>query len=273
MNKSYCRQSMQFVVFFPVYLFPARPNWLLRERISMNLLKKRYYVLLGCFIVILLGNNTMADSESKPLLLLTDSVKGVDGSIEEWTLHTRERLTEKPDEAANRLHASLTGWQESAFNKGNTDGYIFEHTQGSVQQKIEIVSSDTAGGVAYMLYSVTAADEEEIRAFFSKEFAATYSQIFHGKPRVFTCIKGKFDGTLEEVLSNQLSTLLSGWKAEKREAVSEKNFYSLSMYSERFGSDLPLSKREMNVQVGLRKKQRGSETNFVIGTPLITIEY
>lgn len=239
----------------------------------MNLLKKRYYLLLGCFVVFLMGNNTSAGGESGSLLLLTDSVKDVNGSIEEWTLHTRERLTEEPDVAAHRLQVLLAEWKVTSLDTGNTHGYLLEHSQGTVQQRIQIVASDTAGGVAYMLYSVTAADEKEIRSFLATDFQTTYSQIFHRKPQVFTCIKGKFDGTLEEVLSNQLYKLLSNWKAAKREAISEKNFYSLSIYSERFASNLPLSDHEMNVQVGLRKKQRGTETNFVIGTPLITIEY
>lgn len=239
----------------------------------MNLVKNRYYMLLGCFIVLLTGNITSAGGESGSLLLLTDSVKGVGGSIEEWTLHTRERLTEEPDKMANSLQAYLPGWKVTSPSAMNTNGYIFEYTQGTVHQKIQIVSSDTAGGVAYVLYSVKAADEKEIRAFLAKEFQTTYSQIFHGKPQVFTCIKGKFDDKLEEVLSNQLYKLLLDWKAQKREEVSEKNFYSLSIYSERFVSNLPLLNDEMNVQVGLRKKQRGTATNFVIGTPLITIEY
>ncbi|MEK4027729.1 YwmB family TATA-box binding protein [Pseudobacillus sp. FSL P4-0506] len=239
----------------------------------MNLLKSRYYLLIVCFIVFLMGNNTTASGEGSSLLLLTDSVNGVNGSIEEWTLHTRERLTEEPDVAAHRLQAFLTEWKVTSLDTANTHGYLFEHTQGTVQQRIQVISSDTAGGVAYMLYSVTAADEKEIRSFLAKEFQSTYSQIFHRTPQIFTCIKGKFDGTLEEVLSNQLDKLLSNWKAEKREAVSETDFYSLSIYSERFTSNLPLSDHEMNVQVGLRKKQRGTETNFVIGTPLITIEY
>ncbi|WP_049665272.1 YwmB family TATA-box binding protein [Bacillus sp. FJAT-27231] len=239
----------------------------------MNLLKNRYYMLLGCFIVLLMGNNTSAGGESGSLLLLTDSVKSVGGSIEEWTLHTRERLEEEPDEAVHRLQSVLTEWQVTSPSTMNNKGYTLEYVQGTVHQRVQIVSSDTAGGVAYVLYSVAATDEKEIRSFLAKEFQSTYSQIFHRKPQVFTCIKGKFDDKLEEVLSNQLHKLLSSWKAEKREAISEKNFYSLSIYSERFRSHLPLSDDEMNVQVGLRKKQRGTETNFVIGTPLITIEY
>lgn len=61
----------------------------------MNLVKYRYFILLSCFILFLMGNKTSAGDEDGVLLLLTDSVKRVDGSIEEWTLHTRERLTEE----------------------------------------------------------------------------------------------------------------------------------------------------------------------------------
>ncbi|MFK2825602.1 YwmB family TATA-box binding protein [Bacillus sp. B190/17] len=240
----------------------------------MNLAKNIHYILLGCLMIFVLGNNTNASDESSPLLLLTDSVKSVDGLIEEWALHTRERLTEeKPDDAVRRLQTNLTGWKIGSANRDENVQFTAARTKGTVHQKVQVVSSDTDGGVVYVLYSVTAADEEEMRTFLAQELKPTYSQIFHSTPQIFTCIKGKFDDKLEEVLPNQLSKLLSSWEAEKKEAVFEKNFYSLSAYSTHFISSLSLPDHEMNVQVGLRKDQRGEGTNFVIGTPLITIEY
>ncbi|WP_191991793.1 YwmB family TATA-box binding protein [Bacillus aerolatus] len=240
----------------------------------MNLVNNLKYILLFCFIVFLFGNNTNAGNKSDPLLLLTDSVKDVEGTIEEWALHTREQLTEEESEDAARfLQTYLSDWKVLFTDKKENVMFTAVHSHGTVQQQVKIVSSGTAGSVAYVLYSVTATDEEEMREFLAKDFESAYSHIFHSTPQVFTCIKGKFDDKLEEVLPNQLSHLLSGWEAEKKEVVSEKDFYSLTAFSDQFSSSLLLPDNEMNVQVGLRKKQEGAGTNFVIGTPIITIEY
>jgi pantothenate kinase-related protein Tda10 len=107
----------------------------------------------------------------------------------------------------------------------------------------------------------------------NKNFQHTYSQIFNNSPQIFSCVTGNFDGTMKEVLSNEIFSFFSALNAKEVEAVSEDDFYSLSAYSERLKEKISLPTQQMNLQIGLRKNGLGAGTNFVIGTPIITTEY
>ncbi|KKB36536.1 YwmB family TATA-box binding protein [Bacillus thermotolerans] len=239
----------------------------------MKLVKLGKYLLVFCFIIWLFGNRIDASGSENQLLLLTDSVKSVEGNIEEWMLHTREPLKERePDDVIRSLKRYLAEWEILPLHD-NEVLFAAVHSQGTVKQKVQVISPDTAGGVAYVLYSASATDEEEMRSFLTKNFSSTYSHIFHSEPQVFACVKGFFNGRLEMLLSNQLFRLLSNWEIEEKTVVSEQDFYSLTAFSKQFPAGFSLLDNEMNVQVGLRESQKGSKTNFVIGTPIITIEY
>ncbi|WP_338751972.1 YwmB family TATA-box binding protein [Bacillus sp. FJAT-52991] len=230
-------------------------------------------VLIG-FIITVYGNSTIAESDSNHLLRLTEDVQKENGHIEEWTVHTRERLNKQEmKKVALKLQEYLSEWTFTADEKDDKEVFSASHSTGKLRQQFQIVSTGQQEGHYFLLYTVISTDEDQIRTFMKREFAKNYSQFFQESTRVFTCIKGSFDGTLKGVLSKQFSGLINGWKAKKLEVVSEENFYSLSAYSEHFNQGLPLPSHQMNVQIGLRKNRSGAKTNFVIGTPIITTEY
>ncbi|OZI13434.1 hypothetical protein CEW92_00960 [Bacillaceae bacterium SAS-127] len=241
------------------------------SRMKMSIVIKCF--LLICFIIIVYGNSTIAKSTSNHLVRLTEDVQKENGHVEEWTVHMRERLNEQEmKQVALKLQEYLSEWTFTVDWK-DEKAVVASHSTGKLSQKIQIISTGQQDSHYFLLYTVISTDEDRIRTFMKREFVKINSQFFHESTQVFTCVKGSFDGKIEEVLSNQFSGLMNGWKANELEVVSEESFYSVSAYSEQFNQGLPLPSHQMNVQIGLRKNGSGAKTNFVIGTPIITIEY
>ena len=99
------------------------------------------------------------------------------------------------------------------------------------------------------------------------------SDIFRGKPTIFSCIKGEFSDKMNETLPYKVNHLLNAFQAKKVEALEEDDFISTSAYTPLFEERIDNSEKEMNVQIGLRTQDMGGKTTFVVGTPIITIEY
>ncbi|MFK4998774.1 YwmB family TATA-box binding protein [Bacillus sp. N9] len=55
--------------------------------------------------------------------------------------------------------------------------------------------------------------------------------------------------------------------------MKESDFYSISAKSLRLNQPIAFTENGLNMQIGLRKTGSGSRTSFVIGTPILTIEY
>lgn len=154
----------------------------------------------------------------------------------------------------------------------NESSYSAVSTKGNIRQTIQIVSNENEQ--SYVLYTVEGSDlKKENLSFIHGGFEENYSKIFSHHPLVFSCIKGKFNGKLKEVLSNQVSSMMTALNAKETEALKEDNLYSISAYSKQFSQSLPLKEKRMNLQIGLREEQLDANTSFVIGTPIITVEY
>lgn len=67
--------------------------------------------------------------------------------------------------------------------------------------------------------------------------------------------------------------MMTALNAKETEALKEDDLYSISAYSKQFSQSLPLKEKRMNLQIGLREEQLDANTSFVIGTPIITVEY
>ncbi|WP_203363507.1 YwmB family TATA-box binding protein [Bacillus sp. REN10] len=240
----------------------------------MKMSRAMTIVMLMSFMVMVYGNDIIAESHSNDLLRLTEDVQKENGRIEEWTVHTRERLNKQEmKEVALKLQQYLSEWTFTMNAKEDQEVLTAHQSTEKLHQKLQIVSSGQQDGHYFLLYTITSTDEQRIKTFMKREFVKIYSQFSQDSTRVFTCVKGSFDGKIKEVLSNEFSGLINGWKARELEVVSEEDFYSMSAYSERFEQDLPLPLHQMNIQIGLRKNGSGAKTNFVIGTPIITTEY
>ena len=92
------------------------------------------------------------------------------------------------------------------------------------------------------------------------------------EPDVFSCIKGVFIEGFAEASKYTMDEIIYKLQAMEMESLREENFISISAYSPSFTHAIPLEENEMNVQLALRQMNEG-ETEFIIGTPILVIEY
>ncbi|MBE3569085.1 MAG: YwmB family TATA-box binding protein [Bacillales bacterium] len=225
------------------------------------------------FSTLLLGKNTIAVKQKPEIETLANLAENVNGTISSWSLHTREPIqSEKFGQTVRKLQAEFSHWAWSKNTNSIESSYSAVSTEGNIRQTIQIISNENKQ--SYVLYTVEGSDlKKENLSFLHGGFEENYSKIFIHRPLIFSCIKGKFNGKLKEVLSNQVSSIMAALNAKETEALKEDHLYSISAYSEQFGQSLPLREKRMNLQIGLREEQLDANTTFVIGTPIITVEY
>jgi len=231
-------------------------------------------LLVCCLIGLGYGNNTIADKNNAALYKLVKTVNEHNGKISEWTLHTRDHVSrEKVDKTAKELRKYFSHWTWAISKVKEREVLSASISEQGITQNIQLVSDNTGEPVSFLIYTVKGVGDKDMNEFVDSIFMKNLSLIFNNTPPIFSCIKGVFDGTLEEVLPNQIASLLSEWNAKELESIKEHNFYSISAFSDEFEDTVPLENQQMNLQIGLRTNGLGTETTFVIGTPIITIEY
>ncbi len=93
-------------------------------------------------------------------------------------------------------------------------------------------------------------------------------------PKVNTCITGYFDGKLDYVEMNKISSrILKDAKAKKINGISDKNLISVSAYSPLIDNNIEIKGRETNINLALRYNAYEDKTYIWVATPVITIEY
>ncbi|MBS4175433.1 YwmB family TATA-box binding protein [Bacillus sp. FJAT-49736] len=235
------------------------------------------FVFSACFMLVNYGNKTSAESFITDINKIAEMVKGQKGSIDEWSLYARESID---------IH-SMTGWEKEIKTlkkqfplmewfidqKSGIATGIVEHKD--YVETIKLMSTPRKNStISYLLYEIKGHS-------WNSSFAKKIDQIlpekldvlYREKPTIFSCIKGEFNDKIENVLLKEKEQLLHEFQAKEIEALKEKDFYSVSAFSPLFTESIPTKNKKMNLQIGLRKNGLGAKTTFVIGTPIITIEY
>lgn len=234
---------------------------------------------LACLTI---GNNiTIARTKSDLITINEILQKQENVTINEWSLHARERLENVSSiEDAKAYQSELKkvfqngDWVETK-NHQSWQAKMVLKSSGQIEESIILTTSLTTDNVqSYIMYEVRGkklADKEMKRL--DMEINKKISDIFRGKPTIFSCIKGEFSDKMNETLPYKVNHLLDAFQAKKVEALEEDDFISTSAYTPLFEERIDNSEKEMNVQIGLRTQDMGGKTTFVVGTPIITIEY
>lgn len=242
---------------------------------------KRKKVLFGLSLVLFVGLMTVVGfgttqaSGEPDLLKIADVFQTEDILLEEWSFYAREHLvdlnTEKEvQEYVKELQVRFPDWD---WSRSETDEK-WEVTAVSPTSKhhtemLQVMATHTnQPSNAYIVYRVSGNEwNKEMESFFTKDqFKNRLSDIFRGKPTVFSCMKGSVNDKIDTALSN----LLHVFNAEEIEALKEDNFMSVSANSPMLSDSM---KNNMNLQIGIRSEGLGGKTTIVVGTPIITIEY
>lgn len=233
-------------------------------------------IIIACgFIIIFIGNNTIAAPVSTDIQNLANIVDKYHGTVTGWSLYARESvylLTEEKWLAKKQELEDQFPNMKWKLSKGNgtysINGFI-DH--GPFRETIQILSaSNSRRSTSYLMYE---AKGENWDPTFAELTGKTVMHLFKGNPKLFSCIKGEFSEELNEFVDHSLDGLLHSLHASEVESVKEKEFYSISAFSSLFAQTLSFTNKQMNMQIGLRKNEMGTGTTFVVGTPILTIEY
>lgn len=246
-------------------------------------MKREYFVvtLIGilCLVFGFSGNITSTANEQHQIFTLADALQKEEGSIQNWTIYARKslsqirnesdwnQLVQKFQEKYQQFEWDYSHNSHQSLLKGhaNKDGYTSE------LRLIATPKNDVLH--TYLIYVVTSENWnkkqvsiaiDELTKFWNGEFAE--------KPQTFSCIEGVFNDTMFGDLQLKTDQILSSLDAKQTEALIENEFVSVSGYSEKLSTEKNQF-YNMNVQIGLRKNGLGARTTFVVGTPIITIEY
>jgi len=246
---------------------------------------KRYSKFLLCIIaiVIFMGNrSTHAANVGLDLIKIGSVFKTENIMPSEWSLYAREHLVDLKSEKdvqvyAKELQRKFPEWNWSTTNTSEKWEVSAESpTSNHHQETLQIMATHTKQPVnAYIVYRVSGKEwNKTAESFFTSNlFKNRLSDIFRGKPTIFSCMKGEVGDKMDKALPEKASHLLSVFKAKEIEALKEDTFMSVSAYSPLFSDSIENEKNSMNLQIGIRSEGLGAKTTVVIGTPIITIEY
>ncbi|QCJ44821.1 hypothetical protein FAY30_24695 [Bacillus sp. S3] len=201
--------------------------------------------------------------------------------LTDWSFYAREHVTElksvqEVQEYARRLQEKFPDWEWSETNTSQKWEVTAVSPTKHHKEMLQIMATHTKQPVsAYIVYSVSGNEwnKAEEAYFTSNELKSRLSDIFRGKPTVFSCMKGVFSDKIDTALPIAVESLLSGFNAEEIEALKEETFMSVSATSPMFTGFIDNQKNNMNLQIGIRSEGLGAKTTVVVGTPIITIEY
>ncbi|MBS4200688.1 YwmB family TATA-box binding protein [Bacillus sp. FJAT-49732] len=227
------------------------------------------------FIIIFIGNNTIAAPQSTDLDNLVQIIGKHHGTITEWSLYARESVYLPSEEdwlvKKYELEDQFPNMNWKLSNGNGTYSIIGIMDHGKFSETVQILSADkNRQRTSYLVYE---AKGENWNPKYAELTGKTVLHLFEGNPKLFSCIKGEFSEELHEFVDFSLDGLLHSLQASEVESVKEQEFYSISAFSSLFAQTLSFTEKQMNMQIGLRKNEMGQGMTFVVGTPILTIEY
>ncbi|MEH7074329.1 YwmB family TATA-box binding protein [Neobacillus drentensis] len=237
-------------------------------------------------ILVVIGNQTteaygIFDKEMD-LMKIGSILEAENILLDEWTFYAREHLDSMKSEQevkdyAKELQAKFPDWEWSVNNTSQKwEVTAVSPTSNHHKEMLQIMATHTKQPVnAYIVYSISGKEwNSATKALFTtSQFKSRLTDIFRGKPTVFSCMKGTVGDKIDEALPATANHLLSKFKAKEIEALKEETFMSVSANSPLFTGSIENQRDNMNLQIGIRSEGLGAKTTIVVGTPIITIEY
>ncbi|MFK9091497.1 YwmB family TATA-box binding protein [Bacillus salipaludis] len=201
--------------------------------------------------------------------------------LTDWSFYAREHVTgmESVQEVkayARKLQEKFPDWEWSVTNTSQKWEVTAVSPTKHHKEMLQMMATHTKQPVnAYIVYSVSGKEWNEAdEAYFTSDVLKNrLSDIFRGKPTVFSCMMGVFNDKIDTALPVVVNNVLSSFDAKEIEALKEETFMSVSAMSPMFSGFIDQRKNNMNLQIGVRSEGLGARTTVVVGTPIITIEY
>ncbi|KGX94076.1 hypothetical protein N781_01500 [Pontibacillus halophilus JSM 076056 = DSM 19796] len=149
---------------------------------------------------------------------------------------------------------------------------ITHHKHTHLHEQTIIIVSKQHPTFAELIYNVSGERfEDRTQASLEARLEEVMNVYFAENATIFTCVKTETSDKIKGVLL--LEKIRTNLNMKTIEKVDEADFQSISGYTNRWDSSIPVSEdQNMNVQMALRTGL-GAETTITIGTPIITNEY
>lgn len=244
-------------------------------------MKKSNLVLLLCsiFVISVFINEANAFfNDNNELIQITEIAKQQKIEIDRWSMYIKEPITEytNTNDIKNRIMEIKNvekgfKWTKAQF-KGDHYKIIGERKSSNldIDEKILIIYFPLKDQYNLSItYEIKGSNWNKKKW---SEIANLYkSKIENGS--VFYTVKGTT--SINEPIYVEATNLLKSFSGEKIQGLNEKKFISLSAYTDRWKTKLPLGDNQfMNLHIAYRNSNDSNKNiKVTIGTPIITSEY
>lgn len=255
---------------------------LLRRGVKVRKTAIFLFILVFFFGFYFFGEEKKIDAVHDFDLFSTIASSGETLDITGWSLHARKKLDngtqlEDVKEHAEQLKKKFPEdeWQWNYYtDQEKWKATAVKKSSSNLQENIQIISTLTKDNPqAYIIYEVQEKNSEIPGETRLKELDTKIYDIFWGNATIYTCIYGRMSAMMNKSMSEKADFLVNLFHAKKTEKMEEENFISISAYSSKLKNAYYFQNQKMNLQIALRSDEMGGITTFVIGTPIITIEY
>ena len=244
-------------------------------------MRRILYILFTLSMVGLVLFNEVNAKDKYDLVKMASILEQENVSIDKWTLHSREiwetvQAKQEVKDKVDQLRSQFPDW-DWAISEDDRKWEAKAHftPRKNVNESIQVLSTVTNHQVqTYIVYEATGKGwSEETKDFIDGSIMERINSIFHGNSTTFSCIYGNFGDKMNESVSGHVNQLLKAFQAKEVESLEEDSFISTTAYTPLFEESIQTMTDEMNLQLGVRKQGLGTKTTFVVGTPIITVEY
>lgn len=231
-------------------------------------------------IVMIFGIHSLQAREETPLAQLAEGLEKHNGSIKEWTLYAKKKLSDlnKEDFFQKMKHLEdeyrQYNWSlKEEEHAVKATGTLYDE-KNQTTMRIQLVSTlknDSSG--SYILYEQTGAFARDNWNDTYMQFERQVFDIFQDRAIIFACLEGELNDMMNVVLQKKANDLTKEFSAEQVETFKEPDFVSISAYTTKWKNTISTSNHKMNLQIAIRSSGMGGKHMIVIGTPIITSEY
>lgn len=232
-------------------------------------------------LIIPFGEKSSIASEKQHLTKMMALLDDENITIHNWSLHARENVSshiniKELEQKKQFLLEKYSHWNWETTHSAK--GWKLKATKKSpagYEENIQLITIHTnKNDHSYMIYEVNGNTwNKETIQFVQNEWPNMVHDIFRENATIFTCVSGHINDMIDSALPNTVNDFLNVFQAKEVESINEENFISISANSHLFSDSIDTKNQPINLQLGFRSEGLGARTTFVVGTPIITIEY
>ncbi|WP_062351609.1 YwmB family TATA-box binding protein [Bacillus kwashiorkori] len=235
------------------------------------------------FIFILtIHGKTVQVTNQTDLNKMMAAVEKMNGQLTQWSIFSREEL--EKNMTTNELVNKEKEWKEKfpqfQWEKQHINNQwqligTYYNSKHQYEENLKLTANLYENGIqGFVLYEIKGEKwDSHIANFLNDHQQKMVASISQKHPIIFSCISGEFSDMISLVESNKMDEMIETFNGKIIEKLTEEKFVSITMNSNLFAYELPSENGSFNMQFSLREGQMGEKTSFVIGTPIITVEY